>query len=70
MSIIEQKIEQTKKELKEWFDSPKTEDFYLKQPLQKIKEMSEESKIRKSILNGYETLDKWYSNRFVESALN
>ncbi len=69
MNITEEKVNLTIRDLKEWIESPnrKEEDYF--DVISEIKQMLEEEKIRKSIVNQFEYLDIWYSNNFVYEML-
>jgi hypothetical protein len=70
MNKTEQLAETTKRELEEWLQSPNAEESFYLTPLQKIKAMSEEEIILKSIANRFETLGNWYVSNFVYASLH
>ncbi|QIH33831.1 hypothetical protein G6053_13490 [Sphingobacterium sp. DR205] len=56
-------------ELKEWVQNPISIEDYTTYGVAKIEEKLNEVKVPKSILNGFESLDNWYTNHFVYEML-
>ena len=69
MNTTEEKVNLTIRELKEWFEKPNRKEKDYLGVISEIKKMSEEEKIRKSIVNQFEYLDIWYGNNFVYEML-
>lgn len=69
MNPTEQKVKETIVALKEWLDHPSSKEDYTTYGIDKIRGKLNELKIPKSIINGFESLDNWYSNNFVYELL-
>ncbi len=69
MNPTEQKIVETKKELKEWLENPVHQKNLTIHGLEKINQKLLEIKVPRSILVGFESLNNWYSNNFVYDLL-
>jgi hypothetical protein len=69
MNTTEEKKALTIKELKEWLEKPNGKEKNYSNVILKIKTMSEEDIIRKSIVCQFEYLDVWYGSNFVYEML-
>ncbi len=69
MISIDNKKQEAIKELEEWVNNPLSKEDYTIYGVDKIKDKLLESRIPKSILNGYESLSNWYLNNYVYESL-
>lgn len=69
MNLTEQKVNETISELKVWLDKPLSQEDLTVNGIEKIKTKLDQPKIPKSIINGFESLDNWYSSNFVYDLL-
>jgi hypothetical protein len=67
--LTEQKIKETISELKEWLEKPLSKESYTVYGIDKVEAKLKETRIPKSIINGFDSLNNWYSNNFVYDML-
>lgn len=70
MSLTEQKIQETKRELLEWLEAPDRKEMDYDKRVNEIKNKLESGGILKAIFRQYDYLNNWYSSNFVYDMLS
>jgi hypothetical protein len=70
MTLTEQKLKETKAELKEWLNKDLSREDLTTNGIERVNKKLEEARIPRSIINGFESINRWYNNLFIYELLD